>query len=206
MNSTELEKALVAALQQRDALVADAAAEVEAIIAVLSETLPQLWASDIQRARERFPNRTLELGSQGVAKVKASLAELQSRANEIASSELGSNNEAWPHRKPPSVRQRDAWEYRPTKGVWPDDNWRRVRGAIGPIFKEFGLIEGYEAESWGRGSWKRYPFALDPPTEIETLLTRYHAIIARLVETDGRVQDLDAKLNRAKAQELWDAE
>jgi len=206
MSSKEVEEAQTAATEKRDGLIREAASQVEAMVKIVTEALPELWAQDLKHTRDTHPDQMLELGSDGVAKVKESLAELQSRASEVAKSELGPEVSAWPHSQTASKRADEAWKYRQVKGVWPEDQWRRARGAIGLIYKEFNLVADYHVDAWARGGWHRYPFALDPPAELEGVLETYRSTIVRLVDADERVADLTAELKKTKAQELWDGD
>ncbi|MEL6343953.1 MAG: hypothetical protein AAFV53_12540 [Myxococcota bacterium] len=180
--------------------------------------LRQWWWETAARFVQRNPEKTTEHGPQGIAALKARVADLRVRAEAVVD-EIFDDPDVWWHRKPRSKRNVLERYHARSERVGPkklDAALRVAMGAVAPILRDFGYIdpEQYDARwlEWDEagehhppGARPHYPYTIDWPAE---MIKKARFYDGRLQQAANKMRDI-ALIQRQKearaTESIWDA-
>ena len=196
------DKENLAGLEERRAGIVSAMAKISSRFVVqLGRELPDRWEQIVQLYIAARPDDTMELGSDGLAKLKAELSYLKGRSHQVAMSHL-SGTVIWAHEGdgPTGEEAHYRPEHSPSNGE--SKRWSRVSDAIseaeaevlGLLTPRFGTPEGIWIVSTG-GKLSH---------SLEAVIKAYQKLNEQLQEVDVECRALLRAVKAQEAQELWE--
>ncbi len=207
---TDFEPHLAACQQQAEAYRTQMEAVQRQLVEATTRFAVDWFNEHVQQAVLANPAFTQEAGLEGLRTLKAELRALIERTPQIVAEHLD-RDEFWSHRAPtPPDEHMGIWgrhrypSDRPSPSL--ETAIRDILGHVGPLVLSRGLVSPDERRNWQQGSSShpRYPYWIEWPAEMRTLLETYRHLDDQLRNALTRIEALQQQKGEVEAKRLWD--
>ncbi len=167
----------------------------------------EMFESHVKGARHDNPEHAIELGVEGLKKLKTDLEKLVSNASEIVGRHLNQDS-LWPHRESSAnnARFHRFSTHRMSGNRLPDvleEPVRLILGHVGEILIDHGFAE--LDGPWGKRSGApRYNYGFPCSEKMTKIINQYAGRHEELTKVDKQIEELEHQKAQAIAASLWD--